>query len=179
MRLWTLHPRYLDSKGLVAAWREALLAQKVLRGATRGYRNHPQLLRFREASDPGAAIATFLHGVADEARRRGYRFDTARIARARVAVKIRETRGQLAFEWTHLRKKLAVRAPALARRLREVARPVAHPLFRVVAGNVREWEKRPETLPPVETGARASRRITASPKSAGMKAGNFRARRPR
>ncbi|HKX52383.1 MAG TPA: pyrimidine dimer DNA glycosylase/endonuclease V [Nitrosospira sp.] len=37
MRLWTLHPRYLDTKGLVAAWREALLAQKVLSGLTSGY----------------------------------------------------------------------------------------------------------------------------------------------
>lgn len=32
MRLWTLHPKYLDTKGLVALWREALLAQKVLQG---------------------------------------------------------------------------------------------------------------------------------------------------
>jgi len=30
MRLWSLHPRYLDAKGLVALWREGLLAQKVL-----------------------------------------------------------------------------------------------------------------------------------------------------
>ena len=52
MRLWTLHPRYLDARGLVALWREALLAQKVLRGKTRGYRAHPQLQRFREQADP-------------------------------------------------------------------------------------------------------------------------------
>jgi hypothetical protein len=37
---------YLDGRGLVALWREALLAQAVLRGRTRGYR-HPQLARFR------------------------------------------------------------------------------------------------------------------------------------
>ncbi|MEN6399799.1 MAG: pyrimidine dimer DNA glycosylase/endonuclease V, partial [Rectinema sp.] len=29
MRLWTLHPQYLDQKGLTAAWREGLLAKKV------------------------------------------------------------------------------------------------------------------------------------------------------
>jgi hypothetical protein len=95
MRLWTLHPRYLDPKGLVAAWREALLAQKVLAGATRGYRNHPQLLRFRAAADPPAAIAAFLHGLATEAGRRGYKFDTKKIVGPCSAQKIRETRGQL------------------------------------------------------------------------------------
>lgn len=31
-----MHPRYLDAKGLVALWREALLVQAVLRGETRG-----------------------------------------------------------------------------------------------------------------------------------------------
>ena len=39
MRLWSLRPKYLDSQGLVALWREGLLAQAVLRGKTRGYRN--------------------------------------------------------------------------------------------------------------------------------------------
>ena len=36
MRLWSLHPRYLDAKGLVALWREGLLAQAVLKGQTKG-----------------------------------------------------------------------------------------------------------------------------------------------
>lgn len=142
MRLWTLHPRYLDPKGLVAAWREALLAQKVIAGGTRGYRHHPQLRRFRAASDPQAAIATFLHGLADEAARRGYRFDAGKIAGRRTRLKIRETRGQLDYEWAHLRRKLRVRAPALARQLRPVATPHPHPLFRIVPGKIRDWEKR-------------------------------------
>src|SRR5690606_6899395 len=42
MRLWSLHPRYLDRQGLLALWREALLARAVLRGETRGYTLHPQ-----------------------------------------------------------------------------------------------------------------------------------------
>ena len=41
MKLWSIHPKYLDAKGLVALWREALLAQKVLDGKTEGYKNHP------------------------------------------------------------------------------------------------------------------------------------------
>lgn len=38
MRLWVSHPKYLDCKGLVALWRESLLARKVLKGKTKGWR---------------------------------------------------------------------------------------------------------------------------------------------
>ena len=141
MRLWTLHPRYLDPKGLVAGWREALLAQKVLRGATRGYRHHPQLARFQAQRDPRAAIAAFLWGLAREAERRGYHFDTTKISRRVQRGKISETAGQLHYEWSHLKKKLRARAPAFARLCRGIARPDAHPLFRIVPGKVRSWEK--------------------------------------
>jgi hypothetical protein len=143
MRLWTLHPRYLDPKGLVACWREALLAQKVLSGATRGYRNHPQLLRFRTSADPMSAIGAFLHEIAAEAKRRGYNFDIRKIVGPRGAQKIRETRGQLDYEWMHLKRKLRARAPAIARQLRSVDKPKPHPLFRITTGEVRDWEKRP------------------------------------
>ena len=51
MRLWSVHPKYLDSKGLVALWREALLAKQVLEGGTKGYRNHPQLDRFKKSGE--------------------------------------------------------------------------------------------------------------------------------
>ena len=74
MRLWTLHPTHLDAKGLVALWREALLAQKVLRGGTKGYRHHPQLRRFSAVTDPPAALAAYLTAVHEEATRRGYNF---------------------------------------------------------------------------------------------------------
>jgi hypothetical protein len=141
MRLWTLHPRYLDPKGLVACWREALLAQKVLSGATRGYRNHPQLLRFRSSPDPMSAIAAFLHEIAAEAVRRGYNFDVKKISRPGSPHKIRETRGQLAYEWAHLKRKLELRAPEIARQFRAIDQPQAHPLFRIITGEVRDWEK--------------------------------------
>src|SRR5438876_513942 len=106
MRLWTVHPRFLDGKGLVAAWREALLAQKVLAGATKGYRHHPQLVRFQAQTEPLAAIATFLAGLADEAQSRGYRFDASKISRRRFTGQMAETNGQLLHEWGHLRAKL-------------------------------------------------------------------------
>ena len=52
MRLWSIHPKYLDTKGLLAVWREALLAKKVLENKTKGYKNHPQLERFKQQNDP-------------------------------------------------------------------------------------------------------------------------------
>ena len=141
MRLWTVHPCYLDAKGLVAAWREALLAQKVLHGATRGYRYHPQLARFRSHPEPLAAIAAFLAGIASEAKKRGYCFDT-RIGRRPSACKLAETRGQLLYEWRHLKSKLRRRAPERYRSYRRaLERPRPHPLFRIVPGKVRDWER--------------------------------------
>lgn len=141
MRLWTVHPRYLDSKGLVAAWREALLAQKVLSGKTRGYRHHPQLIRFQAQPQPLAAIASFLVVLADEAAERGYQFDRDKINRRRFKGTVPETRGQLFYEWTHLKRKLRKRAPLVLHAWRDVRRPKPHPLFRIVRGNVRDWEK--------------------------------------
>jgi hypothetical protein len=141
VRLWTLHPQYLDPKGLVAVWREALLAQKVLVGGTRGYRHHPQLKRFLAQANPRAAIAAFLRGLADEAQERGYQFDTRKIPRHGRVTKIAATRGQLAYEWRHLKAKLRLRAPEFARQFRGVTRPNPHPLFRVVSGGVEPWER--------------------------------------
>ncbi len=141
MRLWSVHPKYLDARGLVALWREALLAQAVLRGQTNGYRHHPQLHRFREQAAPCGAIAAYLRGLRLEAATRGYAFAARKIGRARCSATIVVTRGQLMHEWDHLLAKLAVRDPALRDRLEGVTRPHPHPLFRVVAGDVEAWEK--------------------------------------
>lgn len=139
MRLWSLHPRQLDARGLVALWREGLLARAVLRGRTRGYRHHAQLERFRAAPHPVAAINAYLAVVLAEARRRGYRFDARKLAGPRSAARLPVTRGQLRWEWRHLLAKLRRRAPAAWRAARR-ARPEPHPLFRVVAGPVAAWE---------------------------------------
>jgi hypothetical protein len=141
VRLWTLHPKYLDAQGLVALWREGLLAQKVLQGRTRGYRNHPQLDRFKAQADPVASIARYLRTVQEEATRRGYRFTRSKIARRDGARAIAETRGQLRYEWQHLRRKLKRRAPAQYRLVASVRRPEPHPLFRLKAGPIRDWER--------------------------------------
>jgi hypothetical protein len=141
MRLWTLHPRYLDARGLVALWREGLLARHVLLGATRGYRNHPQLERFRAHATPVVAIDEYLRHVYAEACRRGYAFDVSKLGAAGAPARMDETTGQLAHEWSHLLEKLRIRAPEAHRALGGIARPDAHPLFRIVPGPVRSWER--------------------------------------
>ena len=106
MRIWSLHPQYLDRQGLIACWRETLLAQKVLAGLTRGYTRHPQLDRFRALADPLAGIGAYLAGLADEATRRGYRFDRTRITTPGATAALTVTRGQLDVEAGHLLAKL-------------------------------------------------------------------------
>ena len=81
LRLWSISPSYLDARGLLALWREALLAQKALMGLTRGYTRHPQLERFRRTSDPVLYIGTYLYYVYLEGRRRGYDFNLGKIVR--------------------------------------------------------------------------------------------------
>lgn len=142
MRIWTINPRYLDPQGLTALWREGLLALKVLQGQTRGYRRHPQLIRFSACPDPAATITAYLHEVYAEALRRGYRFDAARLPERRSVPLIEETAGQLGYEWEHLKRKLAGRSPRLYHELRDIAVPDPHPLFRIVPGQARDWEKR-------------------------------------
>jgi len=139
MRLWSLHPRYLDAKGLVALWREALLAQKVLAGETKGYRHHPQLVRFKAQRNPSGAIANYLREVQREATKRGYNFDESKIGRT-SRVRISVTRGQMQYELAHLRSKLEQRDPEAFQRIAGIAKPEPHPLFDVVAGKVEHWE---------------------------------------
>ena len=131
MRLWSLHPRYLDRQGLTAAWREALLAQAVLAGRTKGYRSHPQLRRFAGTSDPMGAIGAYLEALADEATGRGYRYDRSRIDRpttggdgtgTRWDGAIEVTTGQMEYEWGHLDAKLEAAEPRLACRPRDSVR---------------------------------------------------------
>lgn len=143
MRLWTLHPKYLDARGLVALWREALLAQAVLRGKTTGYQHHPQLERFQGRRSPAGAIADYLRAIHAESEVRGYKFDAGRIGRTRALGRgrIPATRGQLDYEWDHLMAKLGRRDWARLEALKLVRRPEVHPLFRVVRGRVASWER--------------------------------------
>ena len=168
MRIWSLHPSLLDRRALVACWRETLLAQKVLRGLTRGYTNHPQLIRFRAHPQPLEAVAAYLSGLADEADVRGYSFNRALIGADEDSVDknsagensadeaenpyasvapIPVPLGQLEYELAFLQHKVAGRDPEWEHQLRErlAARgelaACAHPLFEVIPGAIEPWEK--------------------------------------
>ena len=146
MRVWSIHPKYLDPQGLVALWRETLLARAVLKGETKGYRNHPQLQRFQQQADPVGAVEYYLQWVYAEAVERGYRFDPNKVQAEPLSgiALMTVTEGQLAYEWAHLLRKLALRSPQVCERWAGLTQPECHPMFVPVAGAVASWEK---TLP--------------------------------
>lgn len=146
MRLWSLHPRYLDAQGLVALWREALLAKAVIGGKTRGYTRHPQLERFRSHAHPRSAINAYLVSVCDEAEQRGYAFDRTKVGPLRAIASIVVGSAQMAYEWQHLQAKLAARSPQVLVRWSGVAMPACHPIFRRRPGPVADWERSAEGL---------------------------------
>lgn len=141
MRLWSIHPCHLDAKGLVALWREGLLAQSVLLGNTKGYKNHPQLKRFRTNDDPLGAIASYLRYVVEEADRRGYKFNRDKISNRHIKNKIPVTNGQLDYEYQHLLGKLKERDPGSYKQLKMVKKIKPLPIFKKISGSVEEWEK--------------------------------------
>lgn len=140
MRIWSLSPALLDQKGLTALWRETLLARKVLRGETKGYTRHPQLIRFREHDAPLLAIDFYLQAVQFEASKRGYNFDASKFQPVANIAPIAVTTGQIDYEWQHLLNKLKVRDPARADQLMLSQDKSLHPLFYAVDGPIAEWE---------------------------------------
>lgn len=140
MRLWSIHPSYLDAKGLVALWRESLLAQNVLHDRTKGYKQHPQLIRFRNSGYAETAIAKYLKHVVDEADKRGYNFDRTKILGDAECPALTVTEGQLTYEFQHLLRKLQKRDPARYEALKSVREIKTHPLFTKVQGGVETWE---------------------------------------
>ena len=141
MRLWSLHPRYLDGHGLVALWREGLLALAVVEDEAAGYRHHPQLVRFLRCRQPADAIRAYLRPIVAEAIARGYRFDGSKLGRTQGSrIRLQVTQGQLDYEWQHLLRKLHRRNRSRWARLRAL-QPSAHPLFEVGPGPIEAWER--------------------------------------
>jgi Pyrimidine dimer DNA glycosylase len=141
MRIWSLHPKYLDSKGLVALWREALLAKKVLEGKTKGYKNHPQLIRFKQTKNPLSAIHKYLEQIANEAESRGYHFDSTKIWKNKKSGKIKVTAGQVKYEFRHLLNKLKGRDPERYELSKNIQQIQVHPLFSKRKGGIEKWER--------------------------------------
>ncbi len=141
MRIWSIHPRYLDSKGLVALWRESLLAKNVLAGKTKGYKNHPQLNRFKEATNPIKAIDYYLKHVWEEAKNRNYNFDYNKFEKTNYTDKINLSTGQLEFEKIHLSEKLRLRDKKKYTELMNLINFEIHPLFTLINGDIESWER--------------------------------------
>ncbi|MDW5563812.1 MAG: pyrimidine dimer DNA glycosylase/endonuclease V [Methanomassiliicoccus sp.] len=141
MRLWSIHPRYLDPPGLGGLWREALLAQGVVAGRTLAYRNHPQTRRLLEQPDPWGAIHDYLIGVWDEAHRRGYAYQRSRILPHAGDHPMEVPRGQFEYEAALLRLKLEARSPRYLAGLPRPGDALPHPSIRMVEGGIAWWER--------------------------------------
>lgn len=157
MRLWSVHPKYLDKQGLTACWREGLLAASVLRRIDAGeikvgYRNHSQLVRFKAQAKPRVMVSEYLHYIVDEATTRKYSYDRSKLfPRIGLAACMELTTGQLGFEWWHLLNKIMTRSPDWVKKnlsgignltvLQIQAQVDPHPLFTLVKGEVADWEK--------------------------------------
>ncbi len=141
MRIWSIHPQYLDTKGLLALWRESLLAQKVLLGQTKGYTKHPQLIRFQEHPQPLHALSHYLHAVAEEADKRSYHFNRTKILHEKTEItSIMVSSGQIAYEWQHFLKKMEKRNNTLFHELKQIHTVQPHPLFCLTEGSIESWE---------------------------------------
>jgi len=142
MRLWSLSPEYLDRQGLLAVWREGLLAKKVLEGKTKGYKNHPQLIRFKGFKKPKEAINSYLYFVFLESQKRGYVFDKTKIKKIELKKIIKVNSGQLEFELEHLLKKIKKRDVVKFLEVKKLkGRIKTNPIFRITKGKIESWEK--------------------------------------
>jgi hypothetical protein len=140
MRLWSIHPKYLDGKGLVALWRETLLAKHVLQGKTKGYKNHPQLNRFKQSENPLDAINSYLAVIHEEAVNRDYNFDKQKIDWEFLPASIPVTKGQIEYESLHFLSKVKTRDPKKYQELKLIPAFDPHPLFSLVSGEIEDWE---------------------------------------
>lgn len=142
MRLWSIHPSYLDSKGLVALWREGLLAKNVLEGKTKGYKNHPQLNRFKNTVSPINYINYYLHIVANEADKRGYNFNRSKLIKVKrnTISKVKVTNNQIIYEFNHLLNKLKLRDIRQYENILNTDKIKTHTLFKIVNGDIESWE---------------------------------------
>ena len=141
MRIWSINPEYLDAKGLVALWRETLLAKNVLEGNTKGYKNHPQLERFKSQPSPVACINAYLTEVYNEATKRNYNFNKEKIGNTQGSITINVTSGQIEYEFTHLLKKLKIRDPKKYKKYKNCKNIKHFPTFKVIPGKIETWEK--------------------------------------
>jgi hypothetical protein len=126
---------------LVALWREALLAQKVLQNKTKGYKNHPQLIRFQNTNNPLEVIGNYLEEIYKESMKRGYRFDQSKIHKNRSTLKIEIKKGQLDYEFQQLKNRLQERDLNAYKRVKTTKNVEPNPIFIVIDGGIESWER--------------------------------------
>lgn len=160
MRVWSIHPAYLDTKGLVASWKEGIQGLNALRnprkpnGKWAMFAHHPQLIRFKRFENPELCLSEYLHFIADEADRRNYNFNRNLILPRldENPYQIWITCGQLIYEWDFLSHKVTCRTGFW-----EYGKPtingkstvetiaswscVVHPMVVLIPGDIECWEK--------------------------------------
>ncbi len=141
MRLWSIHPKYLDTVGLVALWREALLARKVLENRTKGYKNHPQLCRFKQQDSPIETMNSYLKEIYKESNKRNFNFDCNKLIEVSNKYTIPVTDGQIEFEFNHLLKKFKQRNTEKYKLIKDLKKIEINPVFNIINGEVEIWEK--------------------------------------
>lgn len=141
MRIWSIHPKYLDNIGLIACWRETLLAKHVLLNLTKGYKNHPQLLRFKNSSSAIDYINFYLNELYIEAKNRNYNFDKSKIGEFKNNLeKINITNKQVEYEFEHLLSKLKIRSKERYEEIKNIKNIEINNLFKIIPGEIESWE---------------------------------------
>ena len=142
MRLWSIHPKYLDTTGLVAVWREGLLAKKVLEGKTKGYKNHPQLIRFINSEIALESINQYLCGIYEESTIRKYNFDKSKLYEINSKrVELTVNTKQIEYEFELLKSKLKKRDLNKYNEISNTPVIELHPIFIRITGDIENWEK--------------------------------------
>ncbi|MGB9937196.1 MAG: pyrimidine dimer DNA glycosylase/endonuclease V [Methanobacterium sp.] len=141
MRLWSLHPKYLDVKGLCGLWREAIMARNAILGIREGYKKHPQLERFKRQENPVIFIDTYLLNVYKESIARNYNFNRENFGNEFTKAQIEVTEGQMEYEFKHLKRKLKIRDNNKYEELKKVKFPDPNPIFNVIEGDIESWER--------------------------------------
>ena len=142
MRIWSIHPKYLDSSGLVACWRETLLAKNVLLGLTKGYKSHPQLLRFKNLESPIDYINNYLNELYIESKKRNYNFSFEKIGVLKNNLKkLPINSGQIFYEFEHLLNKLKIRDLKKYNEIKNIKNIDCNNIFKTIPGDVEFWEK--------------------------------------
>jgi hypothetical protein len=115
-------------------------------GKTKGWKNHPQLIRFKNHNAPIHAIGFYLFIIYNEGCKRGYSYNKSKMFKIVEKVSmINISKEQLAYEFEILKNRVRGRDHTKFLELLEFGKkesyPKPHPLFHVIDGKVALWEK--------------------------------------